>query len=195
MGRLFYFIESEVEEMAHLLWLIIYRYSFMKKIIKLLNILLPIFLLITWITACNTSKYAVIPLTENDISKAITNSKWEFAINQVIPQYGRSLQATGDYTIDFNDNKLNVYLPYYGSAYGGANTFSGASPLDFTSNDFTTDKKQGTQGETLIRFKLNDNSEVDLINFTIFSNGKTSVNIEMINRTSISFNGMLRPSI
>lgn len=167
----------------------------MKKIIKLSKILLPIFLLTTLIAACNTSKYTVIPLTENDISKAISNSKWEFSINQVIPQYGRSLQANGDYTIDFNDNKLNVYLPYYGSAYGGANTFGTGSPLDFISNDFIADKKLGAQGETLIRFKLNDNSEVDFLNFTIFSNGKTSVNIEMTNRTSISFNGMLRPSI
>ena len=167
----------------------------MKKIIKLLPFYLPFFLFITFLTACNTSKYTLVPITENDINTAINNSKWEFSINQVIPQYGRSLQANGDYTINFNENKLNVYLPYYGSAYGGANTYGGSNPLDFTSDDFTSDKKLGKLGETLIRFKLNDNTEVNFLNFTIFSNGTSSVNIEMINRTSISFNGTLRPSI
>ena len=62
-------------------------------------------------------------------------------------------------------------------------------PLDFISKDFTTDKQLVKPGEWTIKIKPKDNTEVQLMIFTFFSNGTADLSVSMMNRSPISFGG------
>ena len=137
--------------------------------------------------ACSSSK--VTASTEADITKAIDSSRWTFTADRVVPQSGSSRQTNGVYTVEYSLSKMNVYLPYIGQAYGGADVFSTVGPLDFISTNFTTDKRLIKPGQWTINIKPKDNTEVQLMIFTFFSNGTADLSINMANRSPISFGG------
>ena len=148
---------------------------------------IAIFFIITLLGACNSSRK--VATTEADITAAIDSSNWTFTVDRVVPQSGRSRQPNGIYTVVYTANKLNVYLPYIGRAFSGADVFSTVGPLDFISKDFTTDKQLVKPGEWTIKIKPKDNTEVQLMIFTFFSNGTADLSVSMMNRSPISFGG------
>lgn len=151
-------------------------------------------IVLVFAAACNSSVHtSATPAPANLVSKAIDSSNWVFRANEVIPQYGPTRHADGIYSVTYTNNKLIVYLPYFGRAYGGANTFSNNGPLDFTSSDFVTEKEQPKAGRWNITIKPKDNREVQSMNFTLYSNGNANLNVTMSSRSSISFSGSVEP--
>ncbi len=161
-----------------------------KQIIQLFICSLVISILFV---ACNSSS-KVTGSSEAAITKAIDSSRWKFTADRVIPQSGSSSQTNGVYTVEYSLTKMNVYLPYIGQAYGNANVFSTVGPLDFISTDFIADKQLVKPGQWTIKIKPKDNTEVQLMIFTFFSNGTADLSINMANRSPISFGGKVELS-
>ena len=159
----------------------------MKKIIQVCSVGL-IVLMITAVSACNSTN-RVAADSANNITKAADTSSWIFTPTNVIPQYGASRQADGNYSVNYTNNKLLVYLPYFGRAFSGADVFSRTGPLDFTSNKFTIIKRETKKGHTSITIKPQDYSEVQSMNFMFYNNGSANLAVTMTNRTAISFSG------
>ena len=144
--------------------------------------------------SCNPTKQAAMATaTSTAVTNALDNNKWKFIATQVMPQYGESRQANGNYDIRFTKDTMVVYLPYFGKADGGANLMSGKGPLDFTSTNFTFSKKQNKKGLWVISITPNDTREVSALNFTISNTGYANLSVTMSNRTGISFNGTAEP--
>ena len=144
--------------------------------------------------ACTTSRQSTGgTATEADLMMAIDSSNWIFTPSVMIPAYGNSRQITSSYSLRLSNNKLWVYLPYYGRASAGADLLSGKGPMDFTSNNFVLDKQQTKQGEWSIDIKPNDNREIQAMHFTLFSNGSASLDVNMINRSAVSYQGNVLP--
>lgn len=155
---------------------------------QLIQLGISTILLFIFLGACSSSR-TVTTTSEADITAAIDSNRWTFTVDRVVPQTGRSRQPNGIYTVVYTPNKLNVYLPYIGRAYSGADVFSTVGPLDFISKDFTTDKQLVKPGEWTIKIKPKDNTEVQLMIFTFFSNGTADLAVNMTNRSPISFSG------
>ncbi len=67
------------------------------------------------------------------------------------------------------------------------------SPLDFQSTNFTINKKENDKGRWDVVIKPNDYREVQSLTFTFFNNGSAQLNVQLTNRTPISFNGDVMP--
>jgi Domain of unknown function (DUF4251) len=168
----------------------------MKKILQQVNnpAVLVVLISAVLLGACNPASHITAVTTEKDIIKAVDSSQWSFTPNQVIPQYGRARQLTSGYTVEYRNNKLTVYLPYYGRAYGGADVLSGRGPLDFKSLDFTANRQQPKDGEWKITFIPKDQREVQSMNFVLYSNGSAHLDITMTNRSAVSYQGSIAPA-
>jgi hypothetical protein len=153
----------------------------MKKIIKIFAAAT----ILVIATACNSSNNIIATDTVNNA----VDSSWIFTATDVMPQYGASRHADGSYSVNFSNNKLVVYLPYFGRAYSGADVFSRTGPLDFTSNKFVINKRQTKKGHWSITIKPKDYSEVQSMNFMFYDNGSANLSVTMSNRTPISFTG------
>lgn len=121
-----------------------------------------------------------------------TDSNWVFTAVIVRPQVGNTGPVNGNYTVSLKHNKLSVYLPYFGNAYGGSDVFSGKNPLDFISTDLTINRMVKKNGEEII-IRPNDHPEVQSMDLTLYIGGNANLNINMATRSGISFTGNFRP--
>ena len=70
---------------------------------------------------------------------------------------------------------------------------SGRSPLGFTTTDFSFEKEHDKKGAWVITIKPKDYSEVQIFLFTLEDNGRAELNIQLTNRSPISFRGIIDP--
>ena len=138
--------------------------------------------------SCSSSKTVNEP-ANTTVAAAIDSNNWVFTALQVRPQTGRSGMVNGVYTVAYTPGKLNVYLPYFGRAYGNADLLSNKSPLDFILTDFTANKEQEKTNRWRIVFKPADQKDIQSLSFVLFTNGTASVDIILTNRSPISFTG------
>lgn len=117
---------------------------------------------------------------------------WEFSADKMLPQFGTTkFISGGNYGVSYKEKKLVVYLPYYGRAYGGIDVYSGRSPLDFTSSDFTIEKKLLKKGRIRYTIHPKDNIDVQTLSFIFYDNGDADLNVVMSSRSPISFTGTI----
>lgn len=140
---------------------------------------------------CTSSKSMGTFSTPSEVSLAIDSNQWNFIPTLVVPQQGRSRQANGSYFVNVQANQLKVYLPYFGTAYGGADVMSGKSPLDFSSMNFDLNKAKVKAGEWSIAVVPRDNSEVQAMNFIFYDNGNASLSVTLSNRSGIRYEGTM----
>lgn len=159
-----------------------------------LFIIAGIFYLLTQ-TGCTATKQAeaVVGASEAEVGQAVSDDRWIFRTNRVMPQSGRTRNVTGIYEVRCTKDTLVVQLPYFGRAFSGAATMSTQSPLDFRSTDFTINKKENDKGKWDVVIKPNDYREVQSMTFTFFNNGSAQLNVQLTNRTPISFSGNVMP--
>lgn len=165
----------------------------MKNIQKYIYSVIVTGILMT-IVSCSSSGRGTTT-ADNAVALAIDSSKWKFTATDVIPQYGGggSRRVDVNQDVKFSNNKLVVYLPYFGRDYTGASAYASKGPLDFTSTDVSIKKQKSTKGRWLITIIPNDNREVQSMNFTIYPNGNANLTITMTNRSGISYSGTVEP--
>lgn len=162
----------------------------MKKIFYRVLIGSSICALVFFQLGCNNSRQAVVSDSASAISNGIENDEWIFTADYVLPQGGRSRATNGVYNVTNSAKKLVVALPYFGTAYAGI-AYGSGSPLDFTSADFTLNKRKLKEGKWRIEVKPIDYREVQSMTFTFFDNGSADLNIILTNRSSIGFRGSI----
>ncbi len=144
-------------------------------------------------TGCSTNNHLVSTASAEDIKAAIDSSHWIFTPNIVRPQYGKTRNANGNYSVQYTPGRLTVYLPYFGRAYGSADLISGRGPLDFSDVEFATSNVQPKPGQWKINIQPKNYNEVQSMNFVFFSNGSATLKVTMTNRSAISYNGIVAP--
>ncbi len=157
------------------------------------NIHFVIFLtmLVVLNSACKSSKVNTAT-NEAGIQEAMDSSRWVFTVDQVIPLYGRTRQPNGEYTVRYNGQKLEVYLPYFGRATSGVDVYTGRGPLDFSTENPAITQEQTKPGEWRIQLRP-DIREVQIMDFTFFANGTAHLAVRLNSRSAISYRGNVQP--
>ncbi|MFT3748592.1 MAG: DUF4251 domain-containing protein [Agriterribacter sp.] len=153
-----------------------------------------LFFCLYFIVSCSTTKQPVevTGASDTEMAQAITSGKWVFIANQAMPQSGRSRMLTTRYSVILNNDTLTSALPYFGRAYA-APIGETTSPLDFSSTNFTLSKNESGAGRWNVNIKTNDVREVQVYNFTLFTNGSAQLSVQLTNRSPISFSGRVMP--
>ena len=110
-------------------------------------------------------------------------------VNTAMPMRGRSIPLTSLYSLEIRNDSVISYLPYYGRAYsipyGGGNGLNFKAPLK--EYNMKLDKK----GNSVITFTARNPEDKFDFRVKVYSNGSTSIDVNMQNRQSISFQGEL----
>ena len=128
-------------------------------------------------------------LKKQAVEKLVTSGKYKINVNRALPARGRSVTLTSPYSVEIRNDSVISYLPYYGRAYsipyGGGEGLNFKAPL--------TDYKLEWDKKETAKIKFSARSEEDKFDFSIdvFSNGSSSIFVNMQNRQSISFQGEL----
>ena len=116
-------------------------------------------------------------LKKQAVEKLVTSGKYKINVNRALPARGRSVTLTSPYSVEIRNDSVISYLPYYGLNF--------KAPL--------TDYKLEWDKKETAKIKFSARSEEDKFDFSIdvFSNGSSTIFVNMQNRQSISFQGEL----
>lgn len=148
----------------------------------------------TLFTACLTKKEKAENLAS--INQAIAKNNFKFVPQQVMPQRAsliispRLLQLDGTYYLKFKSDSLISYLPFFGESqqaeYGSRDT-----GLDFTTTDFSVEKKEIKNGGVLLTIIPNNQNRVRKLFLTISDSGTANLSVLSNNRDGISYSGVI----
>lgn len=144
--------------------------------------------------SCSTTKQPVevTGASAQETAQAIAEDHWIFIANYANPQRGQSRVLTSRYSVILKKDTLSSSLPYFGRAYTAVIGES-TSPLDFTSTRFSIDKDDNGKGRWKLNIRPDDKREIQSYSFTFYTNGSAQLNVQLTNRSAISFNGSVMP--
>lgn len=122
-----------------------------------------------------------------EIKDLLESKTYVFKAINVNPMNGRSISLDGSFSVKIDNDTIVSYLPFYGRAYSIAYG-SRVSGMDFTQpiENYTFEKsKKGY----LIKVKIKNGSDSLDYTFHISVNGTSTLNVNSINRQSISYYG------
>ena len=126
-------------------------------------------------------------LKKQAVEKLITSGKYKIDVHRALPARGRSVMLTSPYSVEIRNDSIISHLPYYGRAYsipyGGGEGLNFKAPL--TDYKLDWDKK----GTAKIKFTARSTEDKFDFDIDIFSNGSSTIFVNMQNRQSINFQG------
>lgn len=128
-------------------------------------------------------------LKEQTVKEKIESENYRIDINTAYPRRGRMIPLTSIYSVTIRNDSVFSQLPYFGRAYsipyGGGQGLMFNAPID----QYTM--AMGKRGVAKINFTAKSPEDQFRFRITIYSNGSSSIDVDMQNRESISFSGDL----
>lgn len=122
--------------------------------------------------------------------KLVEENTWQFEATQMLPAKGKSRSLTTPYSVVLKDDKVDSYLPYFGTAYSAG--YGGTdSPMIFEAPIEDYSGSEAKKGGYIIKFKAKNKNDVVEYTFNVSSNGSASLNVNSTNRQHISYRGNL----
>lgn len=123
------------------------------------------------------------------VKKIIASENYKIDVQTALPMRGRSIPLTSPYSLEIRNDSVISYLPYFGRAYsipyGGGDGLNFRAPLKEYSMEM--DKK----GNAVIKFIARNPEDRFEFRAKVYSNSSASIDVNMQNRQSISFQGEL----
>ena len=123
------------------------------------------------------------------VKKLIESENYKIDVNTVMPMRGRSILLTSSYSLEIRNDSVISYLPYYGRAY--SIPYGGGDGLSFKAILKEYNVEMDKKGNAVIKFVARNPEDRYEFRAKVFSNGSASINVNMQNRQSISFQGEL----
>ncbi|MEO6220589.1 MAG: DUF4251 domain-containing protein [Ginsengibacter sp.] len=127
----------------------------------------------------------------SSIHNMIDSRQFTFVAETVYPLRGSSRTLTSSYDVVVNKDSIISLLPYFGRA-STASLNTSESGIKFTSASFSYDVTQSKNNRWGIVIKPQDKHDVQQMDFEIYENGKTTLNVISTSRDPISFTGYIK---
>lgn len=128
-------------------------------------------------------------MKQKAVRELVLSEKYKIDVDRAIPARGRSVSLTSPYSIEIRNDSVISYLPYYGRAY--SIPYGGGEGLNFKAPISDYKIEWDKKGTAKVRFIAQSTEDRFSFNIDIFSNGSSSIFVNMQNRQSISFQGDL----
>lgn len=124
---------------------------------------------------------------QKQIALLVESKKFVFVANRVMPQNGRTINLTTEYSVEFQPNLIKSDLPFFGRAYSGVG-YGGDDGMKFEGKptDYSVEKKKKYY---LISANVRGESDTYSMMITIYFEGSANLSINSNNRSSISYDG------
>ena len=123
------------------------------------------------------------------VKKLIASENYKIDVRTAMPMRGRSIPLTSPYSLEIRNDSVISYLPYFGRAY--SIPYGGGDGLNFRAPLKEYDMKMDKKGNAVIEFVARNPEDRYEFRAKVFPNGSASIDVNMQNRQSISFQGEL----
>lgn len=117
----------------------------------------------------------------------VDSKEFVFVARTAMPQGGRTIQLTTDYTLEFHPDLIKCDLPFFGRAFSGVG-YGGDSGMQFEGKpmDLKIEKKKKSHD---IKVNVKGGNDSYSLLLSIYFDGTAYLSINSNNRSSISYNG------
>lgn len=117
----------------------------------------------------------------------VDSKEFVFVAKTAMPQGGRAINLTTDYTLEFHPDLIKSYLPFFGRAYSGVG-YGGDGGMKFEGKpiDLKIEKKKKSYD---IAVKVKGDNDYYSLMLSVYFDGTAYLSISSNNRSSISYNG------
>ncbi len=126
---------------------------------------------------------------ESTLKTMLTTRSFVFKAQSAWPLQGTVIQLNPGFDMKMLGDSINTYLPYFGRAYSAGYNSSGG--INFTSTKFDFKLKEKLKGGWEISIKPSDAKDINLLLYSISTNGYATLQVLSNNRQAISFYGIL----
>ena len=119
------------------------------------------------------------------VNKLIESENYKIDVNTAMPRRGRSIPLTSSYSLEIRNDSVISYLPYYGRAY--SIPYGGGDGLNFKAVLKEYSMEMDKKGNAVIEFIARNPEDRYEYRVKVFPNGSASIDVNMQNRQSISF--------
>ena len=123
------------------------------------------------------------------MKELIVSENYKIDVNTAMPMRGRSIPLTSLYSLEIRNDSVISYLPYYGRAY--SIPYGGGDGLNFKAVLKEYSMEMDKKGNAVIEFIARNPEDRYEYRVKVFPNGSASIDVNMQNRQSISFQGEL----
>lgn len=123
------------------------------------------------------------------VMKLIESENYKIDVNTAMPMRGRSIPLISSYSLTIRNDSVISYLPYYGRAY--SIPYGGGDGLNFKAILKEYNVEMDKKGNAVIKFVARNPEDRYEFRAKVFPNGSASIDVNMQNRQSISFQGEL----
>ena len=123
------------------------------------------------------------------VKKLIESENYKIDVPPAMPMRGRSIPLTSSYSLEIRNDSVISYLPYYGRAY--SIPYGGGDGLNFKAVLKEYSMEMDKKGNAVIEFIARNPEDRYEYRVKVFPNGSASIDVNMQNRQSISFQGEL----
>ena len=123
------------------------------------------------------------------VKKLIESENYKIDVNTAMPMRGRSVPLPSSYSLEIRNDSVISYLPYYGRAY--SIPYGGGDGLNFKAVLKEYSMEMDKKGNAVIEFIARNPEDRYEYRVKVFPNGSASIDVNMQNRQSISFQGEL----
>ena len=116
------------------------------------------------------------------VKKLIESENYKIDVNTAMP-------LTSSYSLEIRNDSVISYLPYYGRAY--SIPYGGGDGLNFKAVLKEYSMEMDKKGNAVIEFIARNPEDRYEYRVKVFPNGSASIDVNMQNRQSISFQGEL----
>jgi hypothetical protein len=155
------------------------------------------FLFITCLSLVTFSQCLTAQKNETDDAKKIAFKnmidarRFVFEAQSVTPLRGNFRNLTSSYDVSVTKDSMVSYLPFFGRAYNPPINPNELA-LEFTSTNFSYSVSPHKKNGWDITIKPKDKADIQQYLFTVFDNGRASLNVTSTSRDAITFNGYVR---
>ena len=123
------------------------------------------------------------------VKELIVSENYKIDVNTAMPMRGRNISLSSPYSLEIRNDSVISYLPYYGRAY--SIPYGGGDGLNFKAILKEYNVEMDKKGNAVIKFVARNPEDRYEFRAQVYTNGEASINVNMQNRQSISFQGEL----
>jgi hypothetical protein len=126
---------------------------------------------------------------QKQIESLVESKEFVFVASRVVPQGGRTVNLTTEYTVEIHPDFIKSDLPFFGRAYSGVG-YGGDSGMKFEGKpkEFSIEKAKKAY---IIKAEVKGESDIYTLLLSVYYDGYASLSISSNNRSSISYNGVI----
>ena len=125
------------------------------------------------------------------VAERLDARRFRIQIDYMLPLRGRGRAITDSYSLTVDGNKVNSYLPYFGTAYSVP--YGGGEGLVFEDDIDSYAEDRSRPDRRIIQFSTNNGEDLLVYTLTVFDTGTADIHVNCRNRDDISYRGTLNP--